>query len=224
MARQLAFDLPAEVRLEARDFFVGPANEQAYAMVLSPESWPNGKLALVGPARSGKTHLARIFADATDAAMVRAGAIDPDADLPDTALVVEDGPDLQPHAEEWLFHAHNRLAQHGLPLLVTGRSAPARWPLTLPDLASRLSAATSVTIDQPDDALLTALLLKQFQDRQLTPAPDALTYLVRNLPRSFAAVQQAVETLDRRALAQSRSLTRPFVQTVLAELDPDGRS
>ena len=102
-----------------------------------------------------------------------------------------------------------------MPLLLTGRSAPARWNIALPDLASRLSAATTAKIDDPDDPLLLAVLLKHFQDRQLMPAPDALSYLERHLPRSFDAIRQTVETLDRAALAERKTLTRPFVRRVL---------
>lgn len=215
MPRQLAFDLPANVRLGPEDFFVSQANEQAYAIVCNPTAWPDGKLALIGPAGSGKTHLSRLFVSLCDARVIAARDIKPDAPLPETALVIEDGETLPPAAYEWLFHAHNHLRANALPLLLTGQTPPARWGITLPDLSSRLSAATTVTIENPDDALLLAVLLKHFSDRQLAPAPDAVTYLQRHLPRSFDAIRHAVETLDREALAQSKPLSRPFVRSVL---------
>lgn len=223
MARQLAFDLPATVRLEAEDFFVSEANEQPFALICTPSAWPDGKLALVGPAGSGKSHLAGVFAAQNKAQVLEAREIDPSAALPTTALVIEDGEHIPPAAEEWLFHAHNHLRAQGQPLLVTGRTAPARWPLTLPDLVSRLQAMTTATIQTPDEPLLLALLLKHFQDRQLAPAPDAITYLQRHLPRSFDAIRDAVAVLDREALAQGRPLTRPFVQSTLDSSDPDAR-
>ena len=226
MAHQLAFDLPADVRLGAEDFFVSDANEQAFAMVLAPQAWPNGKLALIGPPGSGKTHLARVFAAQSDATVMMASHADPDAPLPVGPLVVEDCDALPAECEEWLFHAHNHLAQLGAPLLVTGKTAPARWGIALPDLASRLTAATTVTITTPDAPLLTAVLLKHFQDRQLAPTPNAIAYLIKHLPRSFEAVRHIVETLDREALAQSKALTRPFVRATLGSMldsmGPDG--
>ncbi len=218
MPQQLAFDLPADVRLGAENFFVSDANAQAFAMVRTPQAWPDGKLALVGPAGSGKTHLAKLFAAENDAERIKAAEIAPNAPLPEGALVIEDGEALSPASQEWVFHAHNHLRANGLPFLVTGRTAPARWGVTLPDLASRLSAATTVTIDNPDDPLLMAVLLKHFQDRQLMPAPDALTYLQRHLPRTFDAIRKTVETLDREALARRKPLTRPFVREVLDSL------
>lgn len=215
MAEQLAFDLPADVRLGADDFFVSSANEQAFVMVRTPDAWPDGKLALIGPAGSGKTHLVRLFATTTHAATLLAKDITPDAPLPTGPLVVEDCDALPVICNEWLFHAHNLLRAQGWPLLITARTPPARWAIALPDLASRLSATTTITIQDPDDPLLLAVLLKHFQDRQLAPAPDAITYLQRHLPRTFAAIHAAVETLDRAALAQGKPLTRPFVQRVL---------
>lgn len=217
MAQQLAFDLPANVALGADDFFVSEANAQAYALVTTPATWPDGKLALVGPAGSGKTHLSRVFMSG-GATVTNATDIDPNAPLPETALVVEDCEALPARCEEWLFHTHNNLRALNLPFMVTGKTAPARWNITLPDLASRLNAATTATITAPDDALLLAVLLKHFQDRQLTPTPDAITYLNVHLPRAFDAIGDAVQTLDKAALAQSKPITRPFVRAVLTDI------
>ncbi len=223
MDRQLAFDLPNNVRLGEDDFFVSAANEQAYAMVHAPQAWPDGKLALIGPSGSGKTHLSRVFSAQIDAVILSANALEPDAPLPEGPTVIEDTDELPKRCEEWLFHTHNHLRAQRLPFLITGRSAPARWSITLPDLASRLNAATTVTIGDPDEPLLTAVLLKHFADRQLAPAPDATAYMIKHLPRSFAAVRETVDALDRAALAQRKALTRPFVRTVmdsLGALDP----
>ncbi len=223
MARQLAFDLPANVRLEAQDFFVSGANELAYALLQTPATWPDHKLALIGPAGSGKTHLARVFASRTGAKVLNACDIAPDTPLPSGPLVVEDVDFLGTAQEEWLFHAHNALRRDSHALLITGKTAPSRWNIALPDLASRLSAATTVTIENPDDALLTAVLLKHFADRQLAPTPDAVAYLIKHLPRSFDALRNIVETLDREALAQSKPLSRPFVRAVLDTLPTNER-
>jgi len=215
MPDQLTFDLPADVRLGAEDFFVSAANEQAYALVRAPQAWPDGKLALVGPAGSGKTHLAGLFVSQTGAMRILGGDIRPDAPLPERPCVVEDCDQLPKACEEWLFHTHNHLRAAQLPLLLTAQTPPARWDIALPDLASRVTAATVVSIKDPDHPLLMAVLLKQFSDRQLAPTPDALTYLQRHLPRSFGAIRDAVATLDTEALAQQKALTRTFVRSVL---------
>jgi chromosomal replication initiation ATPase DnaA len=221
MARQLTFDLPLNVRQGAADFFVSDANELAYALMQTPQTWPGNNLALIGPAGSGKTHLARVFAAQTPAMIINAKDVRADTALPSGNVVLEDGDALRPDGEEWLFHVYNALARAGFILLLTSRLPPARWDITLPDLVSRLSTITSATIENPDDPLLTAVLLKHFADRQLAPTPDAVAFLIKRLPRSFDAVRNTVDTLDREALAQSKPLTRPFVRTVLDSMPHD---
>jgi chromosomal replication initiation ATPase DnaA len=221
MARQLTFDLPTNIRLGATDFFVSDANARAYALMQTPQTWSNNNLAMIGPAGSGKTHLARVFAAQNGATIINAKDVHADTDLPNSNVILEDGDALRTDGEEWLFHVYNALSRAGFFLLLTSRLPPARWYIALPDLASRLSTVTSVTIEDPDDALLTAVLLKHFADRQLAPTPNAMAFLMKHLPRSFNAVRKIVDTLDREALAQSTPLTRPFVRAVLDSMPPD---
>jgi chromosomal replication initiation ATPase DnaA len=121
--------------------------------------------------------------------------------------------------EEALLHLHNYIAEIGGKLLLTGRRPPARWPLKLADLSSRLTAAPAVDIRLPDDELLGALLVKLFRDRQLTVGKDVLIYLVARMERSFAATSAVVEALDQLALAERRSVTVQLARTVLNELE-----
>ena len=123
---------------------------------------------------------------------------------------VEDADRIRPAdrgaAEEALFHLCNRLAAGGS-LLVTGREPPARWAIALPDLASRLGATAVARLDPPDDALLAAVLVKLFADRQLTVAPDLIRLLLGRMERSFAAAEAMVAALDRAGLARHRPVT-----------------
>ena len=221
MASQLAFNLPTNVRLGVADFFVSDANVLAYTLIQTPQTWPGNKLALIGPAGSGKTHLARVFAAQTATTIMNAKDVRADTALPDGNVILEDGDELLKEGEEWLFHVYNAFSRNGYTLLLTSRLPPARWDITLPDLASRLSTITSATIENPDDPLLTAVLLKHFADRQLAPTPNAMAFLIKHLPRSFDAVRNVVETLDHQALAKSKPLTRPFVCAVLDSMRPD---
>ena len=121
----------------------------------------------------------------------------------------------QPEAERALFHLHNLALAEGHQILLTSESAPSHWPLTLADLTSRMQGTTTVMLEPPDDVLLTAVLTKLFDDRQITPAPAVLSYLVRRIDRSFAAAREAVDKLDSAALDQGRAITRPLAAEVL---------
>src|SRR5205807_3317520 len=140
------------------------------------------------------------------------------ADLPGSlstgALVVEDlaGVGID---ERRLFHLLNLAREGGAFVLVTARTAPAGWTLQIPDLASRLRALPVVELGPPDDALLRAVLVKLFADRQLAVDESLLTYLVKRIDRSFAAARAAVERLDREALRLRRPVTRALAAGVL---------
>lgn len=216
MAQQLTFDWPTGVALGAEDFFVSTANTLAYRQILTPEVWPKRKLILIGPPGCGKSHLARVFARDTGARVCPATAV-PDGPA-DTAVVVEDAQLLPRASEERLFHLHNHLNAHDLPLLITGVGAPAGWDIALPDLASRLAAATLVEIAPPDDALLEAVLMKLFADRQVMPDAEVIHYIATRIERSFAAAARSVDVIDRAALEQKKKIGKRFVRPILDSL------
>lgn len=223
MIRQLAFDLPAREAWRREDFFPSPANAAALAAVDDWRNWPGGKLVLTGPKGSGKTHLARLWAAEAGAALLPATDL-ATADLPALsahgAVAVEDAETAagNPQAEAAFFHLHNLVTQSGH-LLVTANRPPRDWGLALPDLASRLQAAALARIEAPDDALLSAVLIKLFSDRQITVPPALIPYLVARMERSIDAARALVAALDARALAEGRPITRQLAADLLGSTD-----
>jgi chromosomal replication initiation ATPase DnaA len=220
MAEQLLLDLPVRTALGRDEFYVSDANAAAVAGIEAWESWPHGKMVLVGPEASGKTHLAHVWAAMTGARVIDAGAL---ADLsPEdvgTALVVEDADRITENAAETaLFHLHNAVLGQGGRLLLTARTDPARWPVTLPDLKSRMQQAGVLKLQGPDDALLSAVMVKLAADRQLALGPELISYAVLRMERSFVAARQLVEAIDARALRDKTRPTKPMIATLLAEL------
>lgn len=200
--RQLAFDLPVDSRHGVEDFLVGPSNEQAYGLIESWPNWPSAWLRLVGPEGAGKTHLAAIWAARAHAWTVQAAEID-EAKVPHLAsggaLVIEDC-DHAPLDEPALFHLLNATRARGASVLLTARSEPGQWGLKVPDLLSRLRLAPQAEISSPDDALLRALLVKLFVDRQLIVDTGTIEALALRMERSFAAARDIVDALDRLSL------------------------
>lgn len=227
MARQLGFDLPSRTALGRDAFFVAPSNAMAAALIDGWQTWPGGKLVLTGPPGSGKTHLAHVWAAASGSAIVAARDL-PGADIPALArapVAVEDVPEVagDDAAETALFHLHNLVLAEGRALLLTGTPPVARWGLTLPDLVSRMRGTTEAMLEPPDDALLAAVLVKMLADRQLTPRPEVIAYLVSRMDRSFAAAGDLVERLDAASLAQKRGITRRLAAEVLDNADGPAR-
>lgn len=215
MTGQLSFDWPTGVALGPDDFFVSAANTQAFAMLQAPDTWPLGKLAIIGPQGCGKSHLARIVQQQTGGDLLHASTLAADYQPTADTIIIEDMQTLPQTSEEAVFHLHNHLQNTRGLLLMTAQTAPTRWPIVLPDLASRMQATTIAQIDDPDDALLQALIMKLFADRQIAPKPDLVAYLAPRVERSFAAAAAIVDQLDRAALDQGRKINTGLARDLL---------
>lgn len=219
--RQLALDLPHTESTEERDFLPSSSNAAALAHLGRWPDWPSPVTVLFGPEGSGKTHLARIWTARAHAAWLESAGpwLLPPRDLfpaPATCLAVDEA-DLV-WDEQILFHLFNLVIERRGSLLLTSSLPPARWPVALPDLRSRLALATPVEIGPPDDALLAALYVKQFADRGLRPDIGAVEWLIGHGPRSFAAVRRIVGELDRASLRARRPVTTALARGVLGNL------
>lgn len=221
-ARQLVLDLPLRPALGRADFLVSACNEEAVAWIDRWPDWPGAGLVLYGPEGAGKSHLAAVWQTAAHACPAPDRWQNAELDVPQ---LLEDAEiRLRPgrEAEEDLLHLYNATRAAGGSLLLTARQPPARWDVSLPDLASRLKALPAVAIEAPDDALLGALATKLFEDRQVTVKDDVIRYLVTRVERSFPGLQRVVEAIDRLALASGKPIGHATVRQVLASEDERG--
>ena len=215
-ARQLAFDLALVPSHARADFVVGDGNRLASDLIERWPDWPRPGLVLHGPEGAGKTHLANLWLGRAGGGRLLEAAALVDADLAELVaqpLAVE-GVD-QGVDETTLLQLFNRAMEAGAGLLLTGRTAPAGWPIHLPDLRSRLLSLPVAGLALPDDALLRAVLAKLFADRQLKVDDRVLAYLPTRMERSFAAARALVAAVDKAALAAHREVTLALVGDVL---------
>lgn len=221
---QLTLDLAGRPAFGREDFLVAPCNETAVAWIDRWPEWPGGVLLLCGPAGAGKTHLAKVWQAASGAEELDAGLLlAPGFNPLDGALCryLEDVDRLLAGAdaelERTLLHLYNATRERGGQLLLTARLPVARWAAELPDLASRLGAAQSAALQEPDDHLLQALLVKLFADRQIRPEPKVLEYLLARMERSFDAARDLVKAIDRAALSKQKPVTLAVVRAALED-------
>lgn len=217
--RQLPLELPALPALRREDFLAAPGNAAALALVDAFPDWPARVVCLVGPEGAGKSHLSAIFAERAGAPVILARTLTREgvpAALTTGALVLED---LEPGTfdEAALFHLLNLAREQQAFLLMTARTPPSGFALATADLASRLRAIPVFEIAPADDALLAAVLVKLFADRQLSVDEATVQYLLLRMQRTVAGAKKVVEALDAAALAAHRPVTRALAAQVLRE-------
>jgi DnaA regulatory inactivator Hda len=219
--RQTILDLTGEPAFTRADFWVADSNRAALGLIERWPNWPAPALALAGPSGSGKSHLMEIWK--TQANAISVSNLDFTHDKVGDILrlgksVALDNADrhiTEAEYEQSLFHLYNGLREKKLSLLIAGREPPARWPIRLPDLKSRLSSIPVAEVGAPDDALLAKLFAKLFADRQITVSAEVIQYLLPRMERSFAAARSLAAKLDELALAEKRAITLPLAKKVL---------
>jgi chromosomal replication initiation ATPase DnaA len=211
---QLLLPFPYEPGYDQRDFVPAASNHEALDWL--DADWPDRRLALWGPAGCGKSHLLHIWAERSGARILLGQALRNLDDVPTSGALGLDDADTVA-SETLLLHLLNTARDHALRVVLTGHAPPARWPVKLPDLSSRLRAITAVEIHPPSDDLLAALLMRLLSDRQLSVAQSVQDWLLARLPRSPAALRQAVQRLDRASLAFGKPITRSLAAGILAD-------
>jgi len=175
-------------------FLVSEANRIAVRHLEGWRDWKVRTSILSGPPRSGRSTLARQFAAASD------------------GTIIEQAGQME---DELLFHAWNRAQLEGRPLLLVADRSPADWAVALPDLKSRLAAAPHVSIAQPDEALVRALIERGLAAAGTAWAADVPDFLTRRIERSYAAVAAVVDQLNRASVAAGRKISVGMAKEVL---------
>ena len=219
--QQLVLDLAHRQALGEEDFLVSRSNAAAIELIDRWPDWPHPACVVTGPQGSGKSHLANVWRLRSSAGVVP-GSEPGDAAVsavPERGAVVVEDIDRGLADEKALFHLLNRARENALSVLITSRRAPGDLVFQVPDLRSRLRALPVVELSAPDEALLKAVLVKLFCDRQLNVEPAVIDYLSVRMERSMEAASRIVAMIDRLALAMHRKVTRPLAAQALAALE-----
>lgn len=222
---QIPLDLGQRSANAREDFLITPSNQDAVAWIDLWPDWPAPALILYGPKASGKSHLAAVWCEKTGAACtdIRQLSQDTAGDIASQCkhLILDDADTIIGNVdrEKGLFHLYNIFKEERRSFLLVLQDPPVRRTFAIPDLASRLRAAAAVAINEPDDQLLAALLVKLFSDRQLRVGVDVINYILPRIERSSEAVQNLVRAADQKALIEKRPVSIPLIREILIQAE-----
>jgi chromosomal replication initiation ATPase DnaA len=223
VSRQIPLDLSFRPSYGRDSLIIAPCNETAVAWI---DRWPDWSgyplLTLFGPPASGKHHLAHLWAQRAQAKFITIEEFctKPLGDFVthNSNIVLERADFLIGDAEqeEKIFHLYNRAQQETFFIFLTMQTHPGRLSYAHGGhLASRLQAAPHVEITAPDEQTLAAVMIKLCADQQLEITPEMVFYALDRMERSFLAVKELVEALDKQSLADKRKITLPFLRQVM---------
>lgn len=213
---QLPLDLGHTPSHAEVDYIVGDGNRLAHAHVMAFPDWSGPLMLLTGAAKSGKSHLARIWAERTGAQAPAVEAVEVLAREGGTAPLVLEDVDRLAYDEAALFHLLNQAMRDHRPLLMTARDPVGSWPFQTDDLKSRARLAAHFAVTMSDDIQLSQMFVKLFDDRQVTVDPKVVAYLVARMERSAEEAVLLAGMVDRMALARGTAITRAIAAEALA--------
>ena len=226
---QLIFNLNRQGKIGLENFFISESNNLAVNTIKNWQHWPTKKIMLVGPTGSGKSHLANFWCNQSGAHKLAIGNLH-EVDIVDLsnseALLIDDIDNLKvlnrskkQLVEEKLFYLLNSTANTSCFLMMTSSAPVSSWGLQLPDLISRLKTSAFVELLPPDDELILAVLLKQFDDKQIKVSPEFILFVSKRINRTFDAIRKFVNAIDHLALKQKREVTIPIASELLDSLN-----
>jgi len=227
--KQYMMKFTSKAYLGEEDFLVTACNELAYKTIKLWPNWQHFALCLFGPKSSGKSHLAHIWINHVQKSLSQP------IDIPilqaqqinmknvnkfinsHNFLVIENiNGDIN---EEALFHLYNAYNTPEHFVLFTSEKPLAKLPLKLPDLRSRLNTIPTAEIYMPDDEMLTALIAKLFNDRQIIISQEILNYILVNAERSFDYIARLVAEIDDISWVYGRAVSIPIVKEAIKNIE-----
>ena len=226
--KQYLMKFSSNVYFGEEDFLVTACNELAYKKIKLWPYWQHFALSIFGPKSCGKSHLAHIWISRVQNSLPQPIEIpiipaqninmkNVNKFINNYQYLVIDNFDAEIN-EEALFHLYNAFNTPEHFALFTSEIPLAKIPLKLPDLRSRLNTIPVAEILMPDDEMLTALIAKLFNDKQIIISQEILDYILKNAERSFNYIARLINEIDDISWTYGRAVTIPIVREAINNL------
>jgi len=216
MSDQLILKFPEHRAYKREDFYVSPSNQEAYDFINNWPKWIKRIVNIFGPSGSGKSHLSSILKTKTKCLEILANELNEDIIFEfktKEVLIIENF--NEKISEELLFSLWNIALQDNKYFLINSIKPISSYKFKLPDLTSRIKSSLNIGIKLPSDDLISAIIAKNFSDKQIMVEEKHIDYIIKRIDRSYEKISQFILTLDRYSLKKKSPFGLKLIKEVL---------
>ena len=216
MSDQLILKFPEHRAYKREDFYVSPSNQEAYDFINNWPKWIKRIVNIFGPSGSGKSHLSSILKTKTKCLEILANELNEDIIFEfktKEVLIIENF--NEKISEELLFSLWNIALQDNKYFLINSIKPISSFKFKLPDLTSRVKSSLNIGIKLPSDDLISAIIAKNFSDKQIMVEEKHIDYIIKRIDRSYEKISQFILTLDRYSLKKGSPFGLKLIKEVL---------
>ena len=213
---QLLLELDYKSNFNEHDFYLSKSNSNAFNLINKWPSWEKKILNISGEKFSGKTHLANIFKLKSKAFLINGDSINNSIfkilKLHE-CIIIDDFEKCK--KEQILYSIFNLIDQDNKYLLINSIKPINKMVFNLPDLASRSKNCLYAEIENPDDELLFAIILKNFSDRQIKIEKKIINFIVTRIERSYRKIDEFIYKIDELSLKKKKPINFKTIKEIL---------
>ena len=216
MSDQLILKFPEHRAYKKEDFYVSPSNQEAYDFINNWPKWIKRIVNIFGPSGSGKSHLSSILKTKTKCLEILGNELNENIIFEfktKEVLIIEDF--NEKISEELLFSLWNIALQDNKYFLINSIKPISFYKFKLPDLTSRVKSSLNIGIKLPSDDLISAIIAKNFSDKQIMVEEKHIDYIIKRIDRSYEKISQFILTLDRYSLKKGSPFGLKLIKEVL---------
>jgi len=216
MSDQLILKFPEHRAYKKEDFYVSPSNEEAFDFINSWPKWIKRIVNIFGPTGSGKSHLVSILKTKTKYLEILPSELNENIISEfktKEVLIIENF--NEKISEQLLFSLWNSALQDNKYFLINSKKPISSYKFKLPDLISRAKSSLTIGIKLPSDDLISAIIAKNFSDKQIIVEEKHIDYIIKRIDRSYEKISQFILTLDRYSLKKGSPFGLKMIKEVL---------
>ena len=213
---QLLLDFDHNIEFNEHDYYVSRSNYLAFNLIKNWPKWERKILNISGDTFSGKTHLAKIFQYKSNALYLGHSDINEDVFKKiklNESIVIDDFEKIK--NENLLYSLFNLIYQDNKYLLILSNRTISKMNYSLDDLNSRAKNCIFAQIENPDDDLIFAIIVKSFSDRQIKLEKKLLEFIIKRIERSYGKIYEFIYKVDELSLKKKKPINLKTIREIL---------